>query len=156
MNTCNTQIFLLVNYDLLKLKIGRKLTLATLQYLFWSITIHWNPKLRDIVNTSTPRTHLDPHIPWQSFVYGLFTFPYSLRCRLDHLNAHPEETPNICFRVDVAAMREAIRKFGRVDSNGLPLETKCLCWPNFAIHVLATIIWRLWGCWTSCIVQASL
>ena len=49
---------------------------------------------------------------------------------MDHLNLHPEETPNICFRVDVAAIREAIHKFGRVDSNGLPLETSAFADPT--------------------------
>ena len=46
----------------------------------------------------------------------------TVTCRLDKLDLKPEETPNIAFRADVAALRDAVKNFGRVDARGLPLE----------------------------------
>ncbi len=50
----------------------------------------------------------------------------SLCFSLEHVSSHPHETPNVSFRADVAAMREAVHKFGRIDSSGV-LRQKLAC-----------------------------
>jgi len=42
--------------------------------------------------------------------------------RIDSHGKHPVESPHICFRADMAGLRQAVHEFGRVDSKGLPLE----------------------------------
>ncbi len=53
-----------------------------------------------------------------------------LLSRLDQLDLHAQETPNISFRADLAAVRDVIHNFGRVDANGLPLETSAFVGPE--------------------------
>ena len=48
---------------------------------------------------------------------------FYLYCSVSNLDLRPLETPNISFRADVAGLRQSIKKFGKVDSRGCPLET---------------------------------